>query len=473
MRILWICNIMLPAVAERLGRESSSKEGWLSGLLDVILERREENGIELHLAFPAQEPEAIPHKLELDRGAVFCYGFWEDTAHAERYDLALENRLRQITEEARPDVVHCFGTEYAHTLALVRAFGRPSRTLVGIQGLCAVYAEAYMADLPEKVINCVTFRDWLKKDSLRSQQQKFVERGKREMEALQLTGHITGRTDFDRFYARKWNPDAVYHPMNETLRSCFYQGSWPAEDYEPRTIFVSQGDYPIKGFHYLLAALPEIVRAFPDAKVKVAGADLTRQDSLKDRLKRSGYGRYLRELLSVEGIAQKVSFLGRLSAEEMKREYLTCGVYVCCSALENSPNSMGEAMLLGVPCVTADVGGIPNLFIHGQDGLLYKGFRSEKIEFYNMRDDIGTDINRDGPLEEALSENGEKRQNSRELEGNAHRLAAAVIEIWRKPDKTRAFCENARLHAKKTHDREQNYRKMVEIYASIFEGNKK
>lgn len=463
---------MLPAVAERLGRESSSKEGWLSGLLDVILERREENGIELHLAFPAGEPETIPHKLELDRGAVFCYGFCEDTAHAERYDTALENRLRQITEEARPDVVHCFGTEYAHTLALVRAFGRPEQTLVGIQGLCAVCAEAYMADLPQKVISRVTLRDWLKKDSIPRQQQKFVERGKREKEVLRLTGHITGRTDFDRFYARKWNPDAAYHPMNETLRSCFYQGSWPAKNYEPHTIFVSQGDYPIKGLHYLLAALPELVRAYPDVKVKVAGADLTRQDTLKDRLKRSGYGRYLRELLSGEGLAERVGFLGRLSAEEMKREYLTCGAYVCCSALENSPNSMGEAMLLGVPCVTADVGGIPNLFVHGEDGLLYRGFRSDKIEFYNACDDMKEDLKHKGGKETILSENGKKRHISREMEENAHRLAEAVIEIWEKPDKTRAFCENARLHAKKTHDREQNYRKMVEIYATIFEGNK-
>ena len=28
MRILWLCNIMLPAVAKQLGVEASNKEGW-------------------------------------------------------------------------------------------------------------------------------------------------------------------------------------------------------------------------------------------------------------------------------------------------------------------------------------------------------------------------------------------------------------------------------------------------------------
>lgn len=36
MRILWLCNIMLPAVAKQLGVEASNKEGWLSGLAETF-----------------------------------------------------------------------------------------------------------------------------------------------------------------------------------------------------------------------------------------------------------------------------------------------------------------------------------------------------------------------------------------------------------------------------------------------------
>ena len=47
MKVLWLCNIMLPAVAEHFHRESSNKEGWLSGLLTAVLSHDDSNGIEL------------------------------------------------------------------------------------------------------------------------------------------------------------------------------------------------------------------------------------------------------------------------------------------------------------------------------------------------------------------------------------------------------------------------------------------
>lgn len=47
MKVLWLCNIMLPAVAEHFHRESSNKEGWLSGLLTAVLSHGDSNGIEL------------------------------------------------------------------------------------------------------------------------------------------------------------------------------------------------------------------------------------------------------------------------------------------------------------------------------------------------------------------------------------------------------------------------------------------
>ena len=53
MKVLWVCNIMPPIVAEALHLESSNKEGWIAGLLQTILERQDRNGVELGIAFPA------------------------------------------------------------------------------------------------------------------------------------------------------------------------------------------------------------------------------------------------------------------------------------------------------------------------------------------------------------------------------------------------------------------------------------
>ena len=48
MRVLWVCNIMLPVIAQALSQEYSVREGWLSGILGRYLET--ENGAELSTA---------------------------------------------------------------------------------------------------------------------------------------------------------------------------------------------------------------------------------------------------------------------------------------------------------------------------------------------------------------------------------------------------------------------------------------
>ncbi|MCR5101255.1 MAG: glycosyl transferase 4, partial [Butyrivibrio sp.] len=70
MRVLWLCNIMLPAFAKANGLGYSVREGWLSGSYNRIIK----SDIELGVAFPAQEPYNTG-RYELD-GCIF-YGFSE------------------------------------------------------------------------------------------------------------------------------------------------------------------------------------------------------------------------------------------------------------------------------------------------------------------------------------------------------------------------------------------------------------
>lgn len=455
MRVLWLCNVALPMAARQMGIEVSNKEGWISGMAQALLEHRQENDISLALAFPVPremvpEGEGIYSRgIQVETASLVCCGFPEDVRCPEKYDENLEPSMKKIVSIVKPDIVHCFGTEYPHTLAMCRVFPRKERILIGLQGLCVPYAQAYYANLPERVIRTVTLRDFLRKDNLRQQQRKFALRGETEREAIGIAGNLTGRTEWDKSHGLEWNPKARYYAMNETLRQEFYGPVWDRDRCVPHTIFISQGDYPLKGLHYMLLALPAILKKYPDTEVAVAGNSIVEYGTLKQKLKISAYGRYLRSLVKGLGLEGHVTFLGKLTAEQMRDRYLVSSLYVCCSALENSPNSLGEAMLLGMPCVSADVGGIPSMFTDGVDGILYRGFPER-----------GT-AQRPGASKEAAS------GGAGELEAVSRRLADAVLEMWDNPQKWNEYCANARHHALETHNRNKNYQRLVEIYGKI------
>ncbi|NBI89333.1 glycosyltransferase [Lachnospiraceae bacterium] len=466
MKILWLCNIMLPAIGEELGMPYSNREGWLSGIYgrickegkaaevaeackegegiaeafkedsDVAEAFKEGSGttereIELGICFPVEEtqmgndsPLGKEGKIRLKESGVLCYAFVEKLAAPELYDERMEVRFKEIIADFKPDMVHIFGTEFPHTLAMVRAYGCPGRTLIGIQGLCFACAEAYMADLPRKVIDRRTFRDWLKKDGILEQQEKFRIRGEREKEAIKGVLHITGRTDFDREETKKVNGKAKYHFMNETMRTPFYSGGWKRENSSPYRIFLSQGDYPLKGFHYVLEALPKILAQYPEACIYVAGNSVIEDRTIKDKIKISSYGKYLLELIKSLHLEGHVKILGRLTAEEMKEEFLKSSLFICPSSLENSPNSMGEAMLLGVPVAAACTGGIPSMIEDGKEGLLYEA-------------------------------------------GNVEKLAECVLRAWGEPEETVRRAQAARKRAMDVHNGDKNFKRLLEIYREI------
>lgn len=428
MRVLWLCNIMLPFIAKSLGQKIVVKEGWLSGLVEQIT-KDEKNQIELAICFPAADmmkfakgDDSLYFKNKVM--GIPYYIFRENTSTPEIYEDGMEKSLKAVLDDFRPDLVHIFGAEYPHTLAMARAFARPDRTLIGIQGICTAIAEVYMADLPYSVQKRRTFRDRLRKDSLKQQQEKFEKRGEYEKEALQLVGHVTGRTDFDREMTQKLAPQATYHFMNETLREEFYTQRWNIDRIERYSIFLSQGNYPIKGMHFVLDILPEVIEKYPDTMLYVAGDVITANETIKDKIKISGYGKYLLEQIRKNGLEKHVKFVGALQADKMCARYLRSHVFVSASMIENSPNSVGEAMLLGVPVVASDVGGVHNLLTDGKDGMLYPVGKKEQ-----MKD--------------------------------------AVLRIFADDKLAMAYSSSARAHALQTHDPEKNYRRLVEIYHEI------
>ena len=225
-------------------------------------------------------------------------------------------------------------------------------TVVSVQGLISFIAQHYTAGLPRRVVNGYTFRDLIRRDNIRWQQKKFAKRGEFEVAALKKAKHIIGRTRWDSACLHQISHDANYYRIGETLRPEFYEGCWSPETCERNTIFVSQGNYPIKGFHMALEGLAILKRDYPDIKLITTGED-PRVKGLKAKLRRSGYARYLANRIRDLGLDEQVCFLGSLSAEQMREQYLRAHVALNPSSIENSSNAIGEAQSLGVPVVAS------------------------------------------------------------------------------------------------------------------------
>ena len=416
---------MLPAYAKAHGYNFSVREGWLTGCLSRIMsEKKDDEKITLGVCFPAND-EAVSSSEVID--GITYYGFKEDLSHPEIYDGTVENRFHIILDDFKPDIVHIFGTEFPHSLAMIRAFGAPDKVLLGIQGVCAAIANEYMAGLPLEVQRSATFRDRLREDSLMQQQEKFRIRAEHEREAVLLAGNVSGRTSFDRQQILSINPKVRYFAVNETMRPCFYMGKWGEKRSEAHSIFLSQGDYPLKGFHFMLKAMPAILEKYPDAHLYVAGNNIIGRGESKYPyfMRASAYGKYLKSLISKGRLKKKVTMLGMLDDAGMKEQLLKCSVFVCPSVIENSPNSLAEAMLLGVPVVASRTGGIPDMVQHGKDGVLFET-------------------------------------------GNAEALAKSILQLWDEPVIAAVYGDNASAHARITHNADTNYRQLMEAYRTIY-----
>lgn len=76
-----------------------------------------------------------------------------------------------------------------------------------------------------------------------------------------------------------------------------------------------------------------------------------------------------------EQIAIPLHYFGHLTNDQQMAEvYQAADVYVTTSLEENLPNTIMEAMACGTPCIGFEVGGIPEMIDHQQNGYVAKAF---------------------------------------------------------------------------------------------------
>ena len=116
--------------------------------------------------------------------------------------------------------------------------------------------------------------------------------------------------------------------------------------------------HPSKGVDTLLKAFSRVIKEVPSAVLKIVG-DGPEAPALKGLCKSLNIGK-------------KVSFFGAVSDKHVSQFYQGTNVVVLPSiAMENSPLTIYEAMAFARPVIASVIGGIPDLIIQGENGLLF------------------------------------------------------------------------------------------------------
>lgn len=417
MKVLWITNTLFPAVCDKLKIPTPVVGGWMYSSAEHLLQ--EDENIELGVATLYSGKELKSFFID-----GIKYYLIPEPSKRHVYDKKMETHWKKVKEEFSPEAVHIYGSEYPHGLAYVNACGN-ANVVVYIQGMVSVYERYFLGSIEEKTLRKnITLRDRIKNDSLFQQKKNMQKRAGYERELIEKTNHVIGRTGWDKTHAWAINSDAEYHYCDDTLRSVFYRHDWSYEKCEKHSIFMSQGHYPIKGLHQMIKALPLILREYPDAKVYVAGNDFF---SAKKKWKLNGFARYIRVLIKKYNLEDKIIFTGILSDVQMSERYLKSNVVVNPSSIENSPNTVGEAHMLGVPAVASYVGGVSDLITHEVTGMVYR------FEEYEMLARSVVKLFGDPELAKSISRNAKKIAAKKYLpKKNAEALYSIYRNICRK-----------------------------------------
>lgn len=408
MKIFMLCNIELPVISEKIGNQVSVFGGWMDDVSRFLMQGND---------------------------VTICYmndSNMSYTDNQNKYIGFIETQsnivLSRVLNEDKYDLYHIWGTEYMHSLICISILEEKKlldKCVVSIQGLVSVYANHFTEGLPSYLLKRRNIKEVIYGNSILNGIKSFRENGESEIKLIKKAKHFIGRTSWDKACLWNMNNNSVYHKCNENLRDCFYDidNSWNIKNINPYTIFVSQCSYPIKGFHFLLEAMPLILDKYPQARIITTGEDFTNVRGIK-KLSLDSYKAYLIGLIERYELSEKIEFKGYLSAEQMKEEYLSANVFVSPSTIENSPNSVGEAMILGCPVVSSYVGGIMDMLRHNEEGFLYQASSVEMLAFY-------------------------------------------VCQVFGDKKKTEQISLNARNRALITHDRVKNNTNLLKIYKEL------
>jgi len=413
LRVLWFANT--PGLSQHHLNKTSGG-GWISSL------QREVEGLpDVKLGFVFYSDDQLEpftggnthyypvRKLGYSKKARLLNRI---TSKAE-YEENLPHFLR-IIKDFQPDIIHVHGTEFSFGLIVKHVHDIP--IVISIQGNLTVYEKKYFSGMlmPALLRQLKAGYPFFNVDY-----NIWRKRAKIEQEILKKTKYVFGRTDWDRRICLVMAPEASYYHIDEVMRDPFYRIKWePRPPGDPK-FFTTCSHSLYKGFETIVDTAQILTNNGFRFTWLVAG--LKEKDALVQLVKRS------RNVSRLEDL--NIRLMGTLSADDLVQHILEANVYVQVSHIENSPNSLCEAMLAGIPVIASFAGGTASL----------------------MQDRI----------------NGTLVQN-----GDPYALAGGMVEMTKYPEEFIRMAGVAYKDAHQRHDARTIVDKLVAAYSDIISINK-
>ena len=408
MNILWTTNVIMPEVAKRLGIGSKHPVSWIEAMSQRLAKRNDVN-----LAIVSRAPISKIEDSDLD-GIKYIL-LPSDCNKVDYWD--------EVFSKFKPDVIHVYGTESDQSYQLLKNHSEMP-IIVSLQGILTEYQRHYYAGVDfHEMLRFTTLRDLLKKQGFFAGKRDFIRRSNKERELLRMAKNVEGRSTWDRVSAQNINPALRYFYCPRMIRSPFYAGGWEIKNVERHTIFVHQGNYPIKGLHYVIPALAKLKKQYSDVKLYISGQDLYKPTAKYTDILPYGYSKYLQYLIEKYKVRENLVFTGQLNAEQLAAYLKRMNVVVLPSSIENAPNSIVESQLVGVPVVATFVGGNMEMVHHEEDGYLY---------CYNEPNMLAEYISRIFEDERLAKEFSEKARSKVLDKHNPEKLVHTLLDIYSK-----------------------------------------
>jgi glycosyltransferase involved in cell wall biosynthesis len=412
MKVLWFSTTSANA-DEYYNEELKGTGGWLKSL-DNSLQQH----VELNIAFYSIRDESFKYKetfyYSIKRNQNVFIKILNRLGHSF-FDKEDINKYLTIIESVKPDIIHIHGTElpFACIIPLVKI-----PVVVSIQGNITIYFHKFLSGFDKYYLRITDKRTTSIKAMLFPQRfllsyRLFEKIKTREKNNLQITKYIIGRTLWDKRITRIMAPNSIYFHVDEILRDSFYHTQWAPHFGTKIIIHSTNGNTFYKGFETLCLALNELNRIGINCEWRVAGI---KPNDLIIKITK----KYLKTKFPSKGLI----LLGSLNEKSLVEKLLEADIFVMPSHIENSPNNLCEAMMLGVPCISTFVGGTGSLLKDGEDGILVQ-------------------------------------------DGDPWAIAGAILELTNNNERATQLGRKARTVAMKRHDKGRIVDALIETYECI------